>query len=59
VSDWIPEAGDLVWVDFSLTAGTEQQGRRPVLVITDAAFNRSSGRAIVLPVTSKHGDLPF
>jgi mRNA interferase MazF len=59
VSDWVPEAGELVWVDFSPTAGTEQAGRRPALVISGCAFNASSGRAVVLPITSKHRDFPF
>jgi mRNA interferase MazF len=53
VTDWVPQPGDLVWVDFSPISGTEQAGRRPALVLSDAAFNESSGRAVVLPVTSR------
>jgi mRNA interferase MazF len=56
---WAPEAGDLIWVDFSPTAGTEQTGRRPALVLSSAQFNRQSGRAVVLPVTSRLRDFPF
>jgi mRNA interferase MazF len=59
VSDWTPDAGDLIWVDFSPTAGAEQTGRRPALVLSSAEFNRMSGRAVVLPITSRHRDFPF
>lgn len=58
-ADWTPDAGDLIWVDLSPTAGTEQSGRRPALVLSSAQFNRQSGRAVVLPVTSRLRDFPF
>ena len=48
-----PDAGDLVWMDFSPHAGTEQGGRRPALVLSARAFNVATGLAIVCPITSK------
>ena len=34
------------------TAGHEQQGTRPVLIVTPAAFNRVTRLPVVVPVTS-------
>lgn len=59
MSDWWPSAGEVIWVDFSPTVGTEQSGRRPALVISEEDFNRRSGRAVVLPITSKYRPFPF
>ncbi len=59
MTDDAPEAGDLIWLDFSPTSGTEQSGRRPALVISEGTFNRASGRAVVLPVTARQKGFPF
>jgi mRNA interferase MazF len=59
VSETAPAPGDLVWVDFSPTLGTEQSGRRPALVISDQAYNEVSGRALLAPITSRVRGWPF
>ena len=46
------ERGDVYLVSLDPTQGHEQQGRRPVVVVTPAAFNRLTGVPVVLPVTS-------
>ncbi len=51
--DYVPEAGDLVWLTFDPQAGREQAGRRPALVLSPSAYNRKSGLALVCPVTSR------
>lgn len=48
-----PSPGQILWMDFSPTAGTEQSGRRPALVLSDSAYNSRSGRAVVAPITSR------
>ena len=53
MTDYRPEAGDLIWTDFDPRTGREQAGRRPALVISPAAFWQASRFAIVCPVTSK------
>ena len=53
MSDWTPEAGDLIWAELSPTAGTEQAGHRPALVLSGAHFNAVTGRAVILPITSR------
>jgi mRNA interferase ChpB len=47
------ERGEIYMVSLDPAAGHEQQGQRPVLVISPGAFNRTTGVPIVLPITSK------
>lgn len=47
--------GDIYWVTLDPTAGHEQRGTRPVLVVSPEAFNTVSGTPIVLPITSGGG----
>ncbi len=46
------ERGDVFLVSLDPATGHEQQGRRPVLVISPGKFNRLTGVPIVLPITS-------
>lgn len=50
--EYVPDAADLVWLDFSPDAGHEQAGRRPGIVLSPRAYNKRTGLAIVCPVTS-------
>jgi mRNA interferase ChpB len=49
------ERGDIYFVSLDPTSGHEQQGQRPVVVLTTGAFNAASGVPVVLPVTSGGG----
>ena len=46
------ERGDIYLVSLDPTAGHEQQGKRPVLVVTPSRFNRLTGVPVVLPITT-------
>ena len=46
------ERGDVYLVSLDPTFGHEQQGRRPVLVISPGKFNRLTGVPVVLPITT-------
>ncbi len=46
------ERGDIYMVSLDPTAGHEQQGHRPVLVVSPRAFNSLTKAPIVLPITS-------
>ncbi|WP_093034203.1 type II toxin-antitoxin system PemK/MazF family toxin [Roseovarius azorensis] len=48
-----PDRGDLIWLDFTPHAGTEQGGRRPALVLSRQDFNIATGLVFVCPVTTK------
>lgn len=49
------ERGDIYLVSLDPAAGHEQQGRRPVLIISPAKFNRLTGVPVVLPITTGGG----
>ena len=53
MSPYVPDAGDLIWLDFDPQAGREQAGRRPALVLSDWRFNGKASLAFVCPITSK------
>ncbi len=57
--NYIPDRGDLVWIDFNPQAGHEQAGRRPAVVISPKPYNKKVGLAILCPVTSKIKGYPF
>jgi mRNA interferase MazF len=59
VTPYVPEAGDIVFLNFDPQIGREQAKRRPALVLTDQRYNRASGLAIVCPLTSKRKPYPF
>jgi mRNA interferase MazF len=59
VRRYVPEAGDIAWLDFDPQAGREQGRRRPALVLTDQSYNRASGLMVVCPLTSKRKPYPF
>lgn len=50
---YIPDRGDLVWLNFDPQSGHEQAGRRPALVLTPKKYNGKVGLAVVCPITSK------
>jgi mRNA interferase MazF len=58
-ASYVPERGDLVWLEFDPQAGHEQTGRRPALVISPRTYNRRVGLALVCPVTSHVKGYPF
>ena len=45
--------GDIVWADLNPVRGSEQAGRRPVLVISQNIFNEHSGTVIAVALTSQ------
>jgi mRNA interferase MazF len=59
VTPYVPDAGDIVMMNFDPQIGREQAKRRPALVLTDQRYNRASGLAIVCPLTSKRKAYPF
>ena len=56
---YIPRQGDLIGITFDPQSGHEQKGRRPAYVVSKDLFNRSTGLAIVCPVTNTDSGFPF
>jgi len=48
-----PDAGDIVWMNFTPKSGKEQDGKRPALVISPKSYNQRIGLMVVCPITSK------
>ncbi len=56
---YVPDRGDVVWLDFNPVRGHEQNGRRPALIVSSKKYNAKSGLALVCPVTSHTKGYPF
>ena len=48
---YVPNRGDIIWIDFRPTRGHEQSGWRPALVLTHRRYNQQTKLAIVCPLT--------
>jgi mRNA interferase MazF len=57
--DYVPDAGDLVWLTFDPQAGHEQRGRRPALILSPRTYNAKARLAIACPITSQVKGYPF
>ncbi len=55
---YVPDAGDVVWLQFSPRAGHEQTGHRPAVVLSPATYNRI-GLMLCCPLTTKLKGYPF
>jgi mRNA interferase MazF len=56
---YVPEAGDIVWLEFDPQAGHEQAGHRPALVLSPAAYNGKAGLMVCCPLTTRIKGYPF
>jgi mRNA interferase MazF len=56
---FVPDAGDIVWLEFSPQAGHEQAGHRPALVLSPAAYNGKTGTMLCCPMTTQIKGYPF
>ena len=56
---FIPDRGQIVWIDFDPQSGHEQSGRRPALVVSPADYNEKVGLSLLCPITSQVKGYPF
>ena len=56
---YVPDRGDVVWLEFDPQAGHEQADHRPALVLSPSVYNRRSGLMLCCPITSKVKGYPF
>jgi mRNA interferase MazF len=56
---YLPDSGDIVWLNFTPHAGHEQAGHRPALVLSPAAYNDQTGLMICCPTTTRIKGYPF
>ena len=56
---YIPEAGDVVWLQFDPQSGHEQAGHRPALVLSPSLYNDKTGLMLCCLLSSKVKGYPF
>ena len=56
---YFPEAGDIVWLNFTPQAGHEQAGHRPALVVSPSIYNKKTGLMVCCPMTNQIKGYPF
>jgi mRNA interferase MazF len=56
---YVPQAGDIVWLNFTPQVGHEQARRRPALVLSPAAYNDKTSLMICCPMTTQIKNYPF
>jgi mRNA interferase MazF len=56
---YIPDRGDIVFLNFDPTRGHEQRGHRPALVLSPLSYNRKTSLALFMPITNKQKGYPF
>jgi mRNA interferase MazF len=56
---YVPKQGEIIAITLGPQSGHEQKGRRPALVVSKNLFNRTTGLAIVCPVTNTDRGFPF
>jgi mRNA interferase MazF len=57
--EYVPDRGDIIWLNFDPQAGHEQKRKRPALVISPKEYNEKVGLGLFCPITSKIKDYPF
>ncbi|MCL2180340.1 MAG: endoribonuclease MazF [Treponema sp.] len=56
---YIPERGDIVWLNFDPQSGHEQKGKGPAMVISPKEYNDKTGLGLFCPITSAVKNYPF
>jgi mRNA interferase MazF len=59
VRRYVPDAGDIVWLNFDPQAGHEQSGHRPALVLSPSVYNGKTGLMLCCPMTTQIKGYPF
>jgi len=56
---YIPDHGDLVYLEFDPQAGHEQMEKRPALVVSNKTFNQFTKLTMVCPITNTQRNYPL
>lgn len=56
---YIPQTGDIVWLNFTPQTGHEQAGHRPALVLSPQTYNQKTSLMLCCPITTQIKNYPF
>jgi mRNA interferase MazF len=51
---WVPDVGEIIWINFTPQAGKEMAGQHPFLVLSTREFNAKTKTVMGLAMTSQH-----
>ena len=57
--NYVPDAGDIVWLHFDPQIGSEHASHRPALVLSPAAYNKATSLMLCCLMTTKVKGYPF
>ena len=57
--EYIPDRGDIVWLNFNPQSGHEQKGMRPAITLSPKEYNEKTGLGLFCPITSAIKNYPF
>lgn len=58
VINYVPQQGDIIFLELGPTKGHEQSGRRPAIVVSNNIFNLYTKMAVVCPISSNLKNFP-
>ena len=56
---YVPEKGDIVWIDFEIQKGHEITKTRAAVVLSPSNYNLKSDLALFVPITNSIKGYPF
>lgn len=59
VKNYVPESGEVVWLEFDPQTGHEQKGTRPALVLSPSGYNAKTGLMVCCPIANQVKGYPF
>lgn len=59
IGAYVPDEGDIAWLNFTPQSGHEQAGRRPAVVLSPKTYNQRAGLMICVPITNQVKGYPF
>ena len=58
-SAYVPQRGDLIWLNFDPQTGHKQSRQRPAIVLSPGKYNSKTGLLLACPITSQVKGYPF
>ncbi len=56
---YVPDRGDVIWINFDARAGREQARHRPALVLSPKSYDGKTSLCVLCPMASQVKAYPF